>query len=170
MIMPDSRNAIPMFLDDMGYKTGAELGVARGRFSRILLKRSAIKMLYSVDKWDGERGHDRRQYFRAMNALHGFGRRSMVLRLSFSEAKDLFEDNSLDFIYIDGYAHETGLMDRTLREWWPKVRRGGLLSGHDYCDMYHKVKKAVDDLAERQRLKMHTTDQDRIPSWMVLKR
>jgi predicted O-methyltransferase YrrM len=169
MRMPESRNNLPLFLDKMGYKIGSELGVARGRFSRLLLKRSSIKMLYSIDKWDGGRGHDAAQYFRAMNALHGFGRRSMVLRMSFDEAKDLFEDKSLDFIYIDAYAHETGLLDKTLKGWWPKVKKGGLIAGHDYCEMYHKVRNAVDRFILKYKLDLYITNQDRLPSWMAIK-
>lgn len=40
-------------------------------------------------------------------------------------------DASLDFVYIDADHHyETALAD--IRAWWPKVRQGGFLGGHDY--------------------------------------
>ena len=48
-----------------------------------------------------------------------------------------FEDNSLDFVYIDGnhdFVHFTNDM-----YWWSKkVRVGGIVSGHDY--MYYPLK------------------------------
>ena len=41
-----------------------ELGVAEGNFSKSLLERSNnIKHLFSIDMWNGDRGHDDNQYF-----------------------------------------------------------------------------------------------------------
>ncbi len=53
-----------------------------------------------------------------------------------------FEDGSLDGVFIDG-THKFGFVKRDLEAWVPKVRAGGLLSGHDY-DEHAGVTKAVD--------------------------
>lgn len=48
-------------------------------------------------------------------------------------AAKLYEDNSLDFVFIDGdHRRENVLSD--LNAWWPKVRPGGVLAGHDFDD------------------------------------
>jgi hypothetical protein len=43
-----------------------------------------------------------------------------------------FDDGTLDFFYIDGYAHTGNAGGRTLHDWWRKVRPGGVLAGHGY--------------------------------------
>ena len=40
-------------------------------------------------------------------------------------------DESLDFVYIDGDHHYTNVL-ADIRAWWPKVRSGAFLGGHDY--------------------------------------
>jgi hypothetical protein len=41
-------------------------------------------------------------------------------------------DGSLDFAYIDAGAHTFDEMMRDWNLWWPKIRAGGFLGGHDY--------------------------------------
>lgn len=54
-----------------------------------------------------------------------------------------FNDDSIDFVYIDGnHTQEAVQCDLTL--YYPKVRRGGIIAGHDYTDAYPGVKEAVD--------------------------
>lgn len=45
-----------------------------------------------------------------------------------------FAPESLDFVFIDGLHTYEGVK-RDIEIWWPKVREGGILCGHDYdCD------------------------------------
>jgi hypothetical protein len=46
----------------------------------------------------------------------------------------LFKDNSLDYIYIDGN-HDYDHAKQDLKLWWPKLRPGGLMAGHDYLQL-----------------------------------
>lgn len=62
------------------------------------------------------------------------------IRLKSSDAADLFEDNSVDFVFIDGdHSEESVLLD--IQKWLPKVRKNGILSGHDFGAP--SVRKAV---------------------------
>jgi hypothetical protein len=55
-------------------------------------------------------------------------------------AATLFTNSSLDFVFIDAnHSYEAVLSD--LHAWWPKIRPGGLLAGHDYG--WSGVAKAV---------------------------
>lgn len=47
-----------------------------------------------------------------------------------SEAVTQFENNSLDFVYIDGN-HEYDYVLHDLEDWYPKIKTGGILAGHD---------------------------------------
>ena len=42
-----------------------------------------------------------------------------------------YPDESLDFVFIDAY-HSYECVSRDIDAWRPKVKRGGLLAGHDY--------------------------------------
>ena len=47
------------------------------------------------------------------------------------EAADGFDDESLDFVYIDGN-HDFLHVAQDLHHWEKKVRLGGLVAGHDF--------------------------------------
>jgi SAM-dependent methyltransferase len=55
-----------------------------------------------------------------------------------------FADESLDFIHIDA-AHDYDSVVKDLAAWYPKLKPGGIFSGHDYP--WHEVKKAVGEHA-----------------------
>jgi predicted O-methyltransferase YrrM len=44
---------------------------------------------------------------------------------------DKFEDNKFDFIYIDG-EHTYEAVKRDIQLYLPKLRKGGIIAGHDY--------------------------------------
>jgi len=53
------------------------------------------------------------------------------VRAKSADAVTIFEDESLDFVYIDGnHITKFALEDMVL--YYPKVKKGGLLCGHDY--------------------------------------
>ena len=47
-----------------------------------------------------------------------------------AEAVNRFQDESCDFIYIDGN-HEYSIVEEDIRIWYPKVKIGGYLCGDD---------------------------------------
>src|SRR5690606_24414 len=58
-------------------------------------------------------------------------RATIVRRPSVDAAAD-YQDASIDFAYLDGdHSYEGCLAD--IRAWWPKVRPGGWIGGHDYA-------------------------------------
>lgn len=65
------------------------------------------------------------------------------IKLSSEEASKLYEDNSIDFVFIDG-AHDPRNVLKDVCNWSPKVKRGGIIAGHDYGDGHLGVKIVVD--------------------------
>jgi len=53
-------------------------------------------------------------------------------------------DNSLDFIFIDA-AHDYVNVRRDIISWYRKVKKGGVIAGHDYHTA-EGVKRAVDEI------------------------
>ena len=59
--------------------------------------------------------------------------RARLVRKPSVEAAPTFADASIDWIFIDGdHTYDGAIAD--LKAWYPKVRRGGLVSGDDYGD------------------------------------
>lgn len=79
---------------------------------------------------------------------------------SINGAKD-FDNDSIQFVYIDGcHSYESVSSDN--RAWWPKVKWGGYIGGHDYCHI--EVTCAVREFIPLQLI------QDRPPrSWLAKK-
>jgi hypothetical protein len=70
----------------------------------------------------------------------------------------------VDFVYIDGN-HGYRAVSEDIRAWWPKIRPGGVLGGHDFYNGYARshdsVIKAVTEFAVLNRL----TLQVELPDW-----
>ena len=148
----------------------AELGVDWGSFSNFILGKTPCGKLYSIDRWAGDRGHDDKQESDCRGLLGKYGDRSEVIKATFDEALPLIEDESLDVIYIDGYAHTGQENGKTLRDWWRKVKPGGFMSGHDYCGKWPKTKAAVDAFAKSKGLRAKSTnDAKEFESWWMQK-
>jgi len=154
---------------------GIELGVAAGDFSERILTRSTCEHLYSVDMWAGDRGHGVDQYREAIIRLAPYRTRNSILRMRFDEALALFDDSSLDFIYVDGYAHDGELNGQTFREWLPKLRSGGIMAGDDYHADWPLVVSAVDKFVADNRLELHIIQcsedswNSKYPTWFAMK-
>lgn len=154
--------------------TGIELGVAAGYFSDALLRCSSMKRLYSIDAWADH--HDSQEYLTAVRRLAKHGNRSVVLRMFFDDALELFADNSIDFIYLDAYAHTGQENGQLIDDWWPKLKSGGIFAGHDYDSKWPQTVQAVDDFCQRSNMELNIlpgvktwNHQDRYASWYVTK-
>jgi len=53
------------------------------------------------------------------------------IKMTSIDAVNQYEDESLDFVFIDGN-HEYEYVFEDIKHWLPKVKKGGVLSGHDY--------------------------------------
>ena len=97
-----------------------------------------------------------------------------VLRQDARIAVQGFPDESLDFVYIDS-SHEFNETQDEILCWYPKLKSGGVLSGHDYANG-PEVRRAVDLFAALNGLIVETTEKDDdlnfdflITSWIIKK-
>jgi len=137
MEIPDcGRTDLPNFFVEMGYKVGAEVGVYMGEFTKLFCE--AGLYMYAVDPWliykdyHAHRGQKRFDsiYGTAKKRLAPYSNCEIVRKMSVDAAED-FEDESLDFVYIDGH-HGLKFVVEDIYAWSKKVRKGGVISGHDY--------------------------------------
>lgn len=122
-------------------RLGAEVGVFDGYTSDVLLQEFPELRLWLVDPWQpvaqpaeyagiDAAGFDQLRRVALWWTSHAEERR-FELRLRSTEAAALFPDGSLDFAFIDA-DHGYQSVRADVAAWWPKVRAGGLLCGHDY--------------------------------------
>lgn len=135
--IPDcSRDDLPQFFVDMGFRVGAEIGVDKGEFSEKFAQ--AGLSLYAIDPWfsykdyEDSRGHARLDflYEHTKRVLAPYPKCKVIRKDSMEAVRD-FEDNSLDFVYIDGN-HQFKYVAEDIVEWSKKVKVGGVICGHDY--------------------------------------
>ena len=72
-------------------------------------------------------------------------------RMSSEDASKLYENNSLDFIYIDAN-HLYDYVIKDLVVWFPKLKVGRAIAGHDYS--WGGVKRAVDEFFGKDKIKV----------------
>ena len=104
---------------------------------------------YCVDTWQGSKEHLNIDlsdlYDTFINNMKSLDKYYLPLKLSSLEAAKKFKDNSLDFVFIDA-SHEYDDVKADILAWFPKVKDGGIIAGHDYYsghDYFPGVKKAV---------------------------
>ena len=115
-------------------ETGVEVGTHLGGFAEQILKRTELAQLYCIDPYPGDCYPHMDACAREEAArvrLARFGARAEFIILPSLEAVQQFATASLAFVYIDAQHWEKDVLD-DCRAWWPKVREGGVLAGHDY--------------------------------------
>ena len=176
---------LPKIFRKCGFTLGVEVGVERGVYSKKLCELVPNLKLYGVDPWqiyEGYRDHvgqDRLDLFfqETRERMKPFN--YQIIRDFSVNAAKRFEDESLDFVFIDA-AHEYESVVEDIAAWAPKVRKGGIVSGHDYMNLGHTgmngvitpygVKQAVNEWVEKKKIKhLFSLKKDKCPSWMYVK-
>jgi hypothetical protein len=117
-----------------------EVGVRAGDHLRELLA-PCVKEAVAVDIWEetGKRSENdecfsQEELDEQCVAVGKIDRRIIIDRTPSILASQHYEDGWFDFVYIDA-DHTESAIAADLRVWWPKVRRGGVLAGHDFYDI-----------------------------------
>jgi predicted O-methyltransferase YrrM len=128
--------------------TIVEVGCWLGKSSCYLaekIKESGKKIkLFCVDIWEytdddpyylsfRETHPDLLKAFQSnVNAL-GFSKIIKAVQGESAMVSQTFHDESIDFIFLDGN-HHSPFIDDDLKLWYPKLKYGGCIAGHDYID------------------------------------
>jgi hypothetical protein len=182
-----SRTHLPKVCRWLGYTRGAEIGVWKGAFSARFCKKNPQMRWYAVDSWlsypawldtknampaDKAAAFMAESYAEAQLRLGPYSNCTMLRMFSVDAAKTL-PDASLDIVYIDGN-HTFEAVTEDLEAWTPKVKRGGLISGHDYRAFTNKptihVIEAVQAFVRRHQIApWYLLAGDRTPSFLWVK-
>jgi hypothetical protein len=175
------------FLNDLGLTgVGVEVGAYAGEFARQVLSQWNGREWLLVDPWQatpeflvrhGGVEWDMPAARVAAERLTVADTRARLIRPGNSTEASTIPDQ-IDVAYIDS-SHDTASVLRDLQQWWPRIRPGGLLSGHDYLDDWRwstdinqgvlfGVRTAVDWFAREQQRIVATTGEE-FPTWWFRK-
>lgn len=164
-----NRRTLAEWYKELGFTKGVEIGVAGGWYSSHMCKVNPELTLYGVDPYERQPGYLDYQRTSTFSRLEAEAHERLdqypnyhFLRMTSAEALDNFADGSLDFVYLDGdHCFESVTFD--IAAWSKKIRKGGILAGHDYAK--HR----------KQGVKIHVvqavrgyTEAYRINPWFVL--
>ena len=189
-----NRQELYKLFAELGYTKGCEVGVEKGKNAQDMFEYIPNLKLYAVDpyKQHHKYGNEATTYLRIWNdrylrmvkrqAQKRLQDKNAVIIEKFSEdaARDI-PDDSLDFVYIDGdHSYDFVMQDIIL--WSRKVRKGGIISGHDYFydknkpGRQAKVTQAVNDYTRVHGIEFYITSEDKYvkkgdinPSWLWVK-
>lgn len=125
-----------------------EVGCKEGRTTAHLLRNNPGMIVTAIDPWrpiknqsetyeDWDFAEIERVFWQNVGDDKG---RCNMLKATSEEAADMV--SSADLVFIDaGHDYPNALQDIHL--WWPKVRAGGFLTGHDYQHKFPGVMRAV---------------------------
>ena len=132
----------------------AEIGSYAGHSTKLFLDNGSIDHMYCIDPWlAGYDDTDGASYSDMTEVESEFDKRIMseydnvtkVKKLSVDAVSD-FPDEFFDVVYIDGnHLYDAVIAD--INAYRPKVKKGGIISGHDYWTQgMVDPKKAVDEI------------------------
>lgn len=189
-----ARDGLFRLYAELGYKVGAEVGIEKGKNAVTMFDNIPGLKLFGIDpfvqhpncsyeaaaqtrNWN-QRYLDR---VKAQAEDRMKGRNATIIAKFSDEAVKDFADNSLDFVYIDAdHSYDFVMQDVIL--WGRKIRKGGIISGHDYYynnekpGRRAKVTQAINDYTKVHGIKFFITDEDHYvmkgdvyPSWLWVK-
>jgi hypothetical protein len=160
---------------------GIEIGVQQGRFSKFILDNSNLHLIV-LDAWryfetgypEGGNVSDKQHLIYLNETLSTLqtnheGRFTLIRELS-QVAHTFFKDEMFDFMYLDSN-HTYSFVFRELENWWPKLKIGGVMAGHDFVDRDEAfgVKSAVTNFFREKNMKVNLCDSGCCPTWFIKK-
>ena len=135
-----------------------EVGSYKGRSSAFMAVEIALSgkqiQFDCVDTWEGSKEHQQGQAFEDLDVVESrlfdvFTKnmepvKSLYrpVRMTSVEAAKTYQDQSLDFVFIDA-AHDYENVLADILAWAPKVKSQGIISGHDWHHL--PIKQAVQE-------------------------
>lgn len=176
-----ARAEIPTFLKLMKLDNRiCELGVSKGTNLFTMIWHTKPKSVLAIDAWSEElyphydqAKHDKHYKHVMDKLLPKLTKASIDIEVIKGEHTKLvnnYPDESFDYIHIDA-DHSYEGVKRYIEQWWPKIKKGGILSGYDYNsrNKYLGVVQAVDEFREANNIKYFHTTNEFPTTWIILK-
>lgn len=177
--LPITRDDLAFLFDELNFNVGAEVGIEQGLYSEVLCKANPSLELYCIDPLEPYAGYREHVSKDKMNKFYDTAQARLkpfnctIVRKYSLDAVQNFDDNSLDFVYIDAN-HNFQNTTNDLIEWSKKVKVGGIIAGHDFVrnkkkDYKCHVKDVVHGLTYAYDIKPWFVTSDKSPSYFWVK-
>ena len=143
---------------------GVEIGVGFGENAKSILSILNMKMLYLVDPYvpynDGFIQHPE-GYLRELEIIKKELAHLPNVTFIRKKSEDAVDDipDEIDFCYIDGN-HSYEFVKKDIELYYPKIKKGGVIGGHDFNAKFPEVCKAVIEFTTKNKLKLKGEDID----------
>lgn len=144
--IPDvGRDDLAVYFAEQGYTQGVEVGTEYGEYAEVLCQANPQLHLTCVDPYTSYSDYRDHKSQVKLDAMYEQAQRRLrpynvdFLRLFSTAAAASFKNESLDFVYLDGN-HSLPYVIADLHAWTPKVRRGGIISGHDFIRRNNRLR------------------------------
>jgi predicted O-methyltransferase YrrM len=129
----------------------AEIGVYQGRgtsmWNTILINENLEYEYKAIDHFEGSSEHNKSIDYYGItidNLKPIIDKIEVIKNDSVSESKN-YDNEYFDIVYIDA-SHEYELVIEDIKNWLPKVKKGGIICGDDYISGWPSVILAVDEI------------------------
>lgn len=151
---------------------GIEVGVMQGANAMELYKNFRFARLYLVDGWQKRYTDNYIDNLSKTAALFdGYIKNVIIIKALSPNISDLFVDNTLNYIYLDGN-HSPDHVYEEMVAFMPKLKKGGMLAGHDWNDAApERVKKGVIRYCGEfgYRYSHAMNENEKVGDWWVIK-
>ena len=173
---------VPLLLKHIKATSVCEVGVKDGGFFQTILS-PAVNIAIAIDVWDEFSSKSQNDIGRTRDALkdshkafcqkYQDDKRVIIIKKQSSRAYLEIPDESLDFVYLDA-DHTYDAVRGDIENFYPKIKKGGVLAGHDYFNYTFKgipfgVVRAVNEFTSRNNLFLHTTKEMKFKSYFIPK-
>lgn len=155
---------IPKLIADIEKPVGVEIGTAEGITTEYLLETVSDLKLFGVDPyelyidWDDNQPNAEKNKTDQANKVSKYQDRYTHYYETSDDAVKHFEDESLDFVFIDGL-HTYDQVLKDCRNYYSKIKKGGYIIGHDFARI-ESVNKAVREFAKEVNANILNAKQD----------
>ncbi len=150
----------------------AEIGVFMGKNSKSILKELNVKKIYLIDPYEKYSGYSEDGLYDELSrarkiahkALRDYNKKIIWVERYSDIAADRIKEE-IDFVYIDGN-HAYKYVKKDINLYWKKLRKEGILAGHDIADK--DVSKALIEFVLEKKIKMVYFG-DKLDWWIIKK-
>lgn len=135
-------------------------------------------MVYAVDWFEGNKGtaleplaKDGHIYTMFKNNIKELGLEPYVqtFYMKSLDAAQYINDNSLDIVYIDA-SHDYDSVKADINAWFPKVRYGGIMCGHDCEDITYDERYIHQDVVDHKHHGVIKAVTEKFPAFNIKER
>ena len=164
-------DSVIKLIKDYHCQVVAEIGVFRGVLAKEVIERCCLQRYYLIDPWRPFGGEGAQSYVEVITQDQwddmcqqiyvelGVCPEVRIIRLDSIRATRLFEPElrfrPLDMVFIDA-DHSYEHVKQDIEAWYPLIKKGGIISGHDYGS-YQGVIRAVNERFKKPQL---------LPGWV----